>query len=137
MKDRPTGGISEPKEPFAHENAPMEDLLEIIRCEDNFFFKSCLLVADCFLFLWHLNSSVGYILKKKKSARERQMSSELFRSSVMGSFMGSMECKSLKCVIVSRCLLKCTNAKERQKALPSESSPLWALQSSHLLCYVT
>ena len=37
MKDRPTGGISEPKEPFAHEHAPMEDLLEIIRCEDNFF----------------------------------------------------------------------------------------------------
>ena len=31
MKDRPSGGISEPKEPFAHPHAPMEDLMEIIR----------------------------------------------------------------------------------------------------------
>jgi len=29
--DRPTGGISEPKAPFAHSHEPMEDLLEIIR----------------------------------------------------------------------------------------------------------
>jgi len=30
-KDRPTGGISEPKEPFAHPHPPMTDLLDIIR----------------------------------------------------------------------------------------------------------
>jgi len=29
--DRPSGGISEPKAPFAHEHQPMEDLMEIIR----------------------------------------------------------------------------------------------------------
>jgi hypothetical protein len=31
VKDRPSGGISEPKQPFAHEHQPLEDLLEIIR----------------------------------------------------------------------------------------------------------
>jgi hypothetical protein len=31
VKNRPAGGISEPKAPFAHEHAPVEDLLEIIR----------------------------------------------------------------------------------------------------------
>ena len=30
VKDRPEGGISEPKEPFAHEHAPVKDLMEII-----------------------------------------------------------------------------------------------------------
>ena len=30
VKDRPSGGISEPREPFAHEHAPVEDLMEII-----------------------------------------------------------------------------------------------------------
>lgn len=30
VKDRPDGGISEPKEPFAHEHGPMTDLMEII-----------------------------------------------------------------------------------------------------------
>merc|ERR1719266_466989 len=30
VKDRPDGGISEPKEPFAHEHAPVKDLMEII-----------------------------------------------------------------------------------------------------------
>lgn len=29
--DRPSGGISEPKAPFAHQHPPMEDLMEIIR----------------------------------------------------------------------------------------------------------
>lgn len=31
VKDRPDGGISEPKEPFAHEHAPVKDLMEIIK----------------------------------------------------------------------------------------------------------
>jgi len=31
VKDRPDGGISEPKEPFAHEHAPMTDLMDIIQ----------------------------------------------------------------------------------------------------------
>jgi len=31
VKDRPDGGISEPKEPFAHEHAPAKDLMEIIK----------------------------------------------------------------------------------------------------------
>merc|ERR1712142_262430 len=31
VKDRPEGGISEPKEPFAHEHAPVSDLMEIIK----------------------------------------------------------------------------------------------------------
>jgi len=31
VKNRPEGGISEPKEPFAHEHAPVSDLMEIIK----------------------------------------------------------------------------------------------------------
>jgi len=31
VRDRPEGGISEPKEPFAHPHPPMKDLMEIIR----------------------------------------------------------------------------------------------------------
>jgi len=31
VKNRPEGGISEPKEPFAHDHAPVSDLMEIIR----------------------------------------------------------------------------------------------------------
>jgi len=31
VKGRPEGGISEPKEPFAHEHAPLKDLMEIIK----------------------------------------------------------------------------------------------------------
>ncbi|XP_023334283.1 NADP-dependent malic enzyme [Eurytemora carolleeae] len=31
VKDRPSGGISKPKAPFAHPHEPMEDLMEIIR----------------------------------------------------------------------------------------------------------
>jgi len=31
VKDRPDGGISEPKEPFAHQHEPVKDLMEIIK----------------------------------------------------------------------------------------------------------
>merc|ERR1719189_2305157 len=31
VRDRPEGGISEPKQPFAHEHAPLTDLMEIIK----------------------------------------------------------------------------------------------------------